>query len=358
MADHLDSPGPFAIPDPDPTSSTEPALASVGPPMGGSTLAHAATDITDVYAFQKPDDTDLGKSILVMNVNPLATLLANQFESGAVYQLLVDTNKDALADVTFEVTFSSTGGGQTARVQRNGVTIFESAPVSFGKQAIITVEGPFKFFAGLRSDPFFFDLLGFLDGFDFRFGDFFLDKNVFGIVLEVPNKALGTTPSTTGVWGRTKIMQSGGLVKDDRMGRAGINTVFNHGADKNIFNNLDPSDDLTAQTSESTTLSPMTFVQSFAGTLFTLSNLGGHAGYTMDEATFIASHILLPDILTYDFSKPTDYATLNGRRLQDDVIDISLNLVTKGLLTSDNVGPHISGPNRYLDHFPYLGTPS
>jgi hypothetical protein len=65
------------------------------------------------------------------------------------------------------------------------------------------------------------------------------------------------------------------------------------------------------------------------------------------------AEVLLPDMLTYDFSKPTNYAQLNGRRLQDDVIDISLNLVTNGLLTGDGVGPHMD----YLDHFPYLGNP-
>ena len=44
---------------------------------------------------------------------------------------------------------------------------------------------------------------------------------------------------------------------------------------------------------------------------------------------------------------------LNGRRLQDDVIDISLNLVTNGGLTGDGVGPHTD----YLSDFPYLGQP-
>ena len=63
--------------------------------------------------------------------------------------------------------------------------------------------------------------------------------------------------------------------------------------------------------------------------------------------------VLLPDVLNYDFSKATNYAALNGRRLLDDVIDISLNLVTGGTVTTDNVGPHTD----YLSEFPYLGTP-
>jgi hypothetical protein len=333
MSDHLDSPGPVVLTKGDDS-------ASVGPPMGDP-----KTDITDLFAFLKPDDGGdgelPGKSILMLNVNPLAPALANEFESGAEYLIKVDTDKDAVEDITFRVTFSpKVGDRQTGRVERIDATgstvLISNAPVSFGAEAMVTVDGPYKFFAGLRSDPFFFDLLGFIDDFNFVNGDFFADKNVFAIVLEVPNRALGRTPATTSMWARTRIMQNGVLVNDDRVARAAINTVFNHGVDKNIFNNLEPSQDATALTSEG-----ITFVQSFANTL---SALGGSPAL---------ANVLLPDILNYDYSKPTDYAALNGRRLRDDVIGISLSLVTNGGLTTDNVPPHTD----YLDHFPYAGKP-
>jgi hypothetical protein len=239
------------------------------------------------------------------------------------------------------VTFSpKVGGRQTGRVERidgeGRRVVIRNAPVSFGAEAIVTRRGPYRFFAGLRSDPFFFDLLGFIDDFNFVNGDFFADKNVFAIVLEVPNRALGRTPATTSLWARTRIRQNGALVNDDRVGRAAINTVFNHGVDKNIYNNLEPSQDSTALNSEG-----ITFVQSFASTL---SALGGSPAL---------ANVLLPDVLNYDYSKPTDYAKLNGRRLRDDVIGISLSLVTNGHLTTDNVPPHTD----YLDHFPYAGKP-
>lgn len=333
MSDHLDSPGPVVLTKGDDS-------ASIGPPMGD-----AKTDITDMYAFLKPNDGGdgelPGKSILMLNVNPLAPALANEFESGAEYLIKVDTDNDAVEDITFRITFSpKVGDRQTGRVERidraGSTVLISNAPVSFGSEAIVTVDGPYKMFAGLRSDPFFFDLLGFIDDFNFVNGDFFADKNVFAIVLEVPNRALGRTPATTSLWARTRIMQNGGLVNDDRFGRAAINTVFNHGVDKNIFNNLEPSQDATAVTSEG-----ITFVQSFANTL---SALGGSPAL---------AKVLLPDILNYDYSKPTDYAALNGRRLRDDVIGISLSLVTNGGLTTDNVPPHTD----YLDHFPYAGKP-
>jgi hypothetical protein len=335
MSDHLDSPGPITLTKGDDS-------ASIGPPMGD-----AKTDITDLYAFLKPDgDAEAngelpGKSILMLNVNPLAPALATEFESGAEYLIKVDTNGDAVEDITFRFTFSPrVDGQQTARVERidsaGPTVVVPTAPVSFGAEAAITTKGPYRFFAGLRSDPFFFDLLGFIDDFNFVNGDFFADKNVFAIVLEVPNRALGGTPATTSLWARTRIIQNGALVNDDRVGRAAINTVFNHGVDKNIFNGLEPSQDATAMTSEG-----ITFVQSFKNTL---TALGGSPSLAT---------VLLPDVLNYDFSKPTAYGQLNGRRLQDDVISISLSLVTNGGLTTDNVGPHTD----YLDHFPYAGKP-
>jgi hypothetical protein len=312
MADHLDAPG----------------LMSPG--------GKAKTDITDIYVFQKPGDDD--KSILILNVNPLAPTLANSFEHNGLYQLKIDTDADALAEVVFRISFSEfEDGHQTATVRRatgndaeengnSGEVIIKNARCSFGSEAHVTTSGNYKFFAGLRSDPFFFDLVGFMHGFKFTGDDFFADKNVFGIVLEVPNKALGDHPKI-GVWGTTYVNGS----RDDRMGRPAINTVFNHGPDKNTFNQIDPPQD-RAQ-----------FLNSFVTTLASF-------GYSNEKATAIAQ-ILLPDILTFDYSSSEGF--LNGRKLTDDVIDIELALVTNGKVTTDKVGPH----HDYLSHFPYLGKP-
>ena len=87
----------------------------------------------------------------------------------------------------------------------------------------------------------------------------------------------------------------------------------------------------------------MTFEASFISTLESF-------GYSSTDATTIAE-ILLPDLLTYDYSSSAGF--LNGRNLTDDVIDIELNLVTNGAVTTDGVGPHTD----LLGHFPYLGKP-
>lgn len=334
MADHLDAPG------------------LMSPAMD------ARVDITDLYAFQKPGDPS--KTILIVDVNPLAPAHADEFRSGALYEILVDTNGNARPDLAFRYRFTPKDEGQQfARVTRavfgttdledghvheetETETLVEHAPVSFGSETRIThgKDGT-RFYAGFRSDPFFFDLLGFLNGLKFSGSDFFADKNVFGIALEVPNELLGNNPKV-GAWTRTLVpmtLQPDHLTQVDQMGRPAINTVFNHGADKNTFNVTQPADQRTALTASS-----QTFLQ-----LFT-SELEALGGYTMTQADGIA-RILLPDILTFDYSSSAGF--LNGRRLQDDVIDISLNLVTDGKVTGDGVGPH----SDYLSEFPYLGNP-
>jgi Domain of unknown function (DUF4331) len=322
MADHLDAPG-LMSPD-----------------------SNAKTDITDIYAFQKPGDPS--KSILILNVNPLAPTLATAFESHGLYELKIDTDADAVAEIVFRIAFTpAVNGQQWATVRRavgeeaqqdenSGEVIIEHAPVSFGSKALVTKSGPYKLFAGLRSDPFFFDLIGFLHNFQFTGSDFFIDKNVFGIVLEVPNSALGKNPKI-GVWARTLLAKGDedgdedDYTVDDRMGRPAINTVFNHNNDKNVFNQIDPPQDRAV------------FEENFESVLMGF-------GYSETQADGIAK-ILLPDILTYDYSSSAGF--LNGRKLTDDVIDIELALVTNGQVTTDKVGPHTD----YLSHFPYLGNP-
>src|SRR2546428_4599618 len=324
----------------------------------------ARVDITDVYAFaaQEEDDEEFSRTALILNVNPLT--IASAFDPDAIYEILVDTNGDATPDVTFKTQFSAARHddeeddgerGQTATVVRavgananardfSGRVIIKNAPVSFGREERITEREDFKFFAGVRSDPFFFDLLGFLAGFKFTGSDFFADKNVFGTVLEVPNSALGTNPNI-GVWSRVLIPAkdletpgNGGLVQIDRMGRPAINTVFNHGDDKKTFNAIEPTGDRTTVTTTG-----KTFLANFEDVLQSF-------GYDAGGAASIAQ-ILLPDILTFNFNNNAGF--LNGRKLTDDVIDIELNLVTKGAVSTDGVGPHTD----LLDEFPFLGRP-
>src|SRR5712672_1142398 len=190
----------------------------------------ARLDLTDLYAFPKPSEAD--KSILIMNVHPSAVVnppgstTREPFAPKALYELKIDTNGDAVADIAYRVRFSSSADGrQTATLRRvegaqaagtgdGGQVIIESAPVSTGRYARVTEVGEYRFFAGWRSDPFFFDTRGALNDLQFTGDDFFVDKDVCSIVLEMPNSALGT--KRVGLRARTLDGAGGVWVQADR----------------------------------------------------------------------------------------------------------------------------------------------
>ncbi len=150
----------------------------------------ARLDLADLYAFPKPGDA--GKSIFIMNVhpsegvNPPGPSTEVPFATDAVYELKIDTDGDYVADIAYRVRFTAgKNGAQTATLRRvegeqaagvgdDGVTIIEGAPVSAAREGFLTETGDYRFFAGWRSDPFFFDTLGALNNLQFTGDDFFI----------------------------------------------------------------------------------------------------------------------------------------------------------------------------------------
>src|SRR6266481_3004595 len=190
----------------------------------------ARLDMTDIYAFSKPGDSS--KSIIVFDVHPSFRLdspkptTTEPFAPGALYEIKIDTNGDAITDICYSVQFAcSEDGTQTATVRRiqgvrasgvgeDGEVIVERAPVSVAKEALVTKAGDYCFFFGWRSDPFFFDVKGNFNHMQFTGDDFFTDKDVCSIVLELPNWALGT--NAAGIWARTVDKTAGGWIQADR----------------------------------------------------------------------------------------------------------------------------------------------
>ena len=314
-------------------------------PDFGFPRGDARLDMTDLYAFPKPGDR--GKSILVLNVhpsvavNPPGPTTAEPFAPGALYEIKVDTDGDAIADIAYSVRFaSSEDGKQTATVRRiqgaratgvfdDGEVIVKEAPVSVGREALVTNADDCRFFFGWRSDPFFFDANGLFDKMQFTGEDFFADKSVCSIVLELPNSALGT--NVVGLWARTLDKTREGWVQADRGGRP-LQAVFLPGEEREAYLNGEPADDDR-------------FVGVFA------HELEHSGGYTPEDAVGVARK-LLPDILFYDPRGPASFPH-NGRALTDDVVDVFFSMLTNGMVTGDKVGPH----GDLLDEFPYLGPP-
>src|SRR5262245_2620157 len=117
---------------------------SAGPEFG---FPHgdARLDYTDLFAFPKPGDPST--SILIMDVQPsfdgatAGPTTAEPVAPEGLYEIKIDTDGDAITDITYQARFaSSDGGAQTTTLRRQegaqaagtgegGEVIVEGAPV-------------------------------------------------------------------------------------------------------------------------------------------------------------------------------------------------------------------------------------
>ncbi len=281
--------------------------------------ADGRTDINDIYAFQSPKRAD--RTVLVMTVNPGAGAISGTtFDPKADYSFHIDDDGDAVSDREITVDFT-----KVTRVGQFYVVKLDGRPIAVGRVGREGwYPGPGRVTAGVFDDPFFFDLDGFNDGFQFTGNDFFAGLNVSAIVLEVPDRVLSKR-SDIGIWATTS--RKGRQI--DRMGRPAVNTALIPSELKDAFNAGAPADDRAA----------------FGDTVrAAITQLSGDASYA---ATL--TDVLLPDVLTIDTSSGDGF--LNGRGLADDVIDAELGLLTNGALTTDGVDENDAPFRR---RFPYL----
>jgi hypothetical protein len=314
-------------------------------PNFGFPLGDARLDLTDVYAFPSPDVP--GRSILIMNVHPSSTVVHPEqttrepFSPDALYEIRIDTNGDAVADIAYRMFVVNTpDGGQNATLVRargncaaglgaGGEIIVERIRVSSGTDPIVAQGAGHQFFAGWRSDPFFFDTLGALNNLKFTGADFFTGKNVCSIVLDIPDSAFGS--KSISLWARVLVNRGGGWVQVERGARP-QQAVFLPGSDQDAYMSGEPSGDAR-------------FVDVFA---HALEHTGG---YSTAEAMRVAGS-LLPDTMPYEPGRPASFPA-NGRALTDDAADAFIAILTNGKITDDGVGAHTD----FLDDFPYLGPP-
>src|SRR4029079_17377576 len=220
-----------------------------------------------------------------------------------------------------------------------GEVLIEAIPVGFDALATPVDVGSWRFFFGVRSDPFFADAEGVLHWlaagepgiFDWTGTDTFGDANILSIALEVPNDMLGRG-SEFGTWITVSLRRDGTLVQMDREGNPSFNPILNPDDVKNEFNATDPVDDVENH------LKPL------------LATLQRH-GYAPDEAE-AAALTLLPDILHYDRTRPAHYP--NGRVMTDDVFSTRMIFMTHGQATPQPVKPH----EDWMAVFPFLGEPN
>ncbi len=281
--------------------------ADFGFPRGDARL-----DFCDLYAFPKPEDTN--RSILIMDVHPSKALpegatTTEPFAPEAIYELRIDTDGDLVADITYRFRFSpSENGAQSATVRRvegaDGVgrrrgSDHRGCPGVEGPRSSVTQAGEYRFFAGWRSDPFFYDAGGALNEFQFTGDDFFADGDVCSMVLELPNGELGD--GEVGLWHRTLVpADDADWMQVERGARTQVVPFLVPNEEKDAYVGSEPADDAR-------------FVDVMA---HSLEHTGG---YSPEEAKRVAG-TLLPDIMRYDPERPVAYPD-NGRLLTDDVGD-------------------------------------
>jgi hypothetical protein len=227
---------------------------------------------------------------------------------------------------------------------------------------MVTSAGGGKIFAGLRDDPFFFDLTGFqqflakptipvaglraIDG--GKPTDTFAGTNILAIVIEAPITLVvpSANSGTLHIWVSTQ--RNGARV--DRMGNPAINTALIPSSEKDAFNMQNPVNDIENRATAINTITTLrNAVQNAFGSPDTVGPLGNLTAEQVAGA-------LLPDVISIDLSKPVQFP--NGRRPQDDVIDAALGVVlNRGGATgiSDAIN---ANDKTFSTSFPYLADPA
>jgi hypothetical protein len=362
-----------------------------------------ALSLTDLYVFREQDQNPAARAddlILVMNTNPRS--LARQqyfFSTGARYEFKIarvatnDATPTGMANLTLRFTFSKPEQGRqkitltlldgnnpvgVITQKQGGGAITTTALANYQQPVLnqLSVRGyPVTVFAGLREDPFFFDVeqffrvragaLGQGPQVGFRSAatalDFAKGYNVNAIVVRVPRALLqGGRPTTTfDTWLSIAIPdpRTGRFFQTEQIARPGINEALLV-TQRNLanYNLLQP------------TTTPSNRLQSVATeakqTLLALGNTDARANTVLGA--------FLPDVMRIDTTGPSGFANafnaagspIRGRLLKDDVVDVALSVLTNNQVTTDNVsydgapGNPAQGHQPLVTNFPYLALPN
>ena len=173
--------------------------------------------------------------------------------------------------------------------------------------------------------------------------NFFANRNVSAIVLEVPNRLLGE--GTVRAWATASLVGHAPEVQVSRWGLPMITHIFLSDNSKDLkeaFNRSLPCDDV-AQFSEP--------IAAFVRNMTTYANTSGNPA---EHGKRIAG-VLCPATLPYKIGTfaSFDYAGFNGRALGDDAMDVMLTLAANQAIC-DGVAPD---RQRTRGEFPYFGEP-
>jgi len=342
-------------------------------------------DIADVFFFLDPSDNS--KVILAMDLHGFIVPAENAnmgfFAPGVHYGFQIENTGDAKGDLLFGVTISkptSRSAPQTATISLNGSTLFtapttvSSATAAVAPPAVVTTDpsSGISFFAGLVDDPFFFDipaelryrnslLAGARDTSHFNRGrDSFAGYNITMIVLRIPAARLrGPAGDVIGLAGvtRREVVKSQAAgdphgsnkktIQVDRMAVPAVNTVLIPFARKDEYNSASTEDDAEGRFAPDI-VATLTQV----GTNPTFINI--LASVAVVNGDMLRLNLSIPNTGT-EGGNNAAAGFPNGRRPNDDVIDILLTLISNGVFTPDNVGDNDAVMR---DTFPFFAPPT
>ena len=364
---------------------------------GESEIKGRNLNLTDLYVFRESDQNASASPdnlVLIMNTNPRS--LAGQqyyFSTRAQYKFNIarvadnDATPDGLSDVVLTFEFGAPDGNNrqdyTLTITKNGSKdVIKGQTTALRENPILnsaSVDGStVQVFAGLREDPFFFDVEQF---FRVRAGalgkgpavgfrdpstavDFTKGYNVNSIAVQLPVDLLqGSAAATTfDVWLTVTVPGSQKFNQVERLARPAVNEGLVVSNDfLNTLNSVDPAFEAAALAGREPAASAAApIVGEVKQTLLALGNSDARADALIQA--------FLPDVMRIDTTGPSGYANalnakgspIRGRLLLDDVVDITLAVLTEGAITTDNVsyfgtpGNPAQGHDPLVPAFPYL----
>ena len=406
------------------TAAAAVGAATLGPGNGTASSHREApliaedpsADLTDLYAFRSPDKPNTVTILanVIPGEDPAAGPNWYTFSPNARYNLKIDTNGDALPNVTYRFKFhTKTGpfflgdtaqpftvtriaGGKSKVVARGTTPPNNIGPRStpsyrsLAAKGVVSVAGGGSAFAGQRDDPFFGDIGAIFDLVAIRKGtgnmgggkDFFAGYGVHSFGVQVPIAGLNAKNGTIGVWSSvdrrkvttrgTATRHSGGWVQVNRLANPLVNEVVIPTGLKDQWNALQPVQEGRFQKYYTTPI--------LAAVINKLYKLGAPETGRDDLVAVLLTGVpklnytgpRLADLLRVNLTipvtaKPDRMGVLagdnqgwpNGRRLNDDVIDIAEQAVggfLKG--TKLPLGDGVNGDDRnLLGSFPYAADP-
>ena len=352
---------------------------------GPATTKHAITDLSDFYAFPTPGKQ--GYLTLIVNTHPMATK-SNHFSEKVNYNFILreasvnfetkgfDTPEasEKIVTCSFKTPHNHSKHTMTCRVQ--GTEIMQTVP--FNKAITEFDESGIRTYAGLRSDPFFFNadwaksvsVMGKLID---PIKENTMDKmNALSVMVEVNLEDLfGPSASMVAIAVESTTLDKGAKEprRLDRIGRPEVTnvTMVPHaaGEDHRDQYNLDKPFHVSKKNQAIYRTHILKNIKFY-------DNIDQSQDW--DNARSIAyTEIILQDFLVVDISKDSsgegyftieaallngeEHATSGGRMPSDDIMDRLFSILITGDRDAD-ISDGVNNPYRAVSNvFPYLAKP-